>query len=134
MRYLLDTDICVFIAKHRPREVQARFAELSPGDVGMSVITYGELLYGAHKSQYRKEVCERLAALERLVPVLAMDKPTCAAYGRIRAGLEARGKMIGANDLWIAAHALAAGLTLVTNKLGEFQRVPGLNIENWVKR
>jgi tRNA(fMet)-specific endonuclease VapC len=131
MRYLLDTDICIYIAKRKPAGVLARLERLRPGDVGMSVVTYLELVYGAHKTQQVEANAARIKQLSRLIPVQALDAPAGTHYGRLRSGLEKSGLLIGAYDLLIAAHALALGLTLVTNNVREFQRVPGLRLENW---
>ena len=130
-RYLLDTNICIYIRQRRPQEVLRRFHRLRPGEAALSVITYGELLCGAAKSAHRAAAIERLRRLVRLLPALALPEGAGETYGSIRAELEARGEMIGNNDLWIAAHALAAELTLVTNNEREFRRVRGLKVQNW---
>jgi tRNA(fMet)-specific endonuclease VapC len=130
-RYLLDTNICIYIRQKRPEEVLRRFRKLRPGEAGLSVITYGELLYGAAKSKQRDLALERLHELIALMPALALPEEAAEAYGTIRAELESKGEMIGNNDLWIAAHAMAVGLTLVTNNEREFRRVHGLKIQNW---
>ena len=108
-----------------------RFRQMQHGDAVLSVITYGELLYGAERSQQRKRALESLARLVSLLPVLPLSEEAASAYGEIRATLEKRGEMIGGHDLWIAAHAKSAGLTLVTNNEREFKRVPGLKLQNW---
>lgn len=131
-RYLLDTNICIYIKNHRPPEVLARFSKLPPGKVAMSAITYGELCFGAEKSSKPKEVRQILEHLISLIPVLPLDENASLHYGKIRQHLQASGKPIGNNDLWIAAHALAGKLILVTNNVAEFERVPGLKVENWV--
>jgi tRNA(fMet)-specific endonuclease VapC len=130
-RYLLDTNICIYIRQRRPEEVSRRFRKLRPGEAALSVITYGELLYGAARSAQRTAALERLRELMRLLPPLALPEDAGETYGTLRADLETKGEMIGNNDLWIAAHALASKLTLVTNNEREFQRVRGLKIENW---
>jgi len=130
-RYLLDTNICTYIRQKKPEEVLRRFRKLRPGEAGLSVITYGELLYGAAKSEQRVAALERLRELVLLLPALALPESAAETYGTIRAELESKGEMIGNNDLWIAAHAVAAGLTLVTNKERELRRVRGLKIQNW---
>lgn len=132
-RYLLDTNICIYIAKQRPPEVLARLERLAPGAVAMSVITFGELQFGANRSQYRQTALDTLDALILAVPVLSMDDETGRHYGEIRAELQRQGKPIGNNDLWIAAHARSQELVLVTNNEREFVRVPGLEVENWVR-
>ncbi len=131
-RFLLDTNICIYIRQKQPEEVLRRFSKLRPGEAALSVITFGELLYGAHKSVQRAAALERLRELVRLLPALPLPETAAEAYGTIRADLEAKGEMIGNNDLWIAAHALAADLTLVSNNLREFRRVRGLKSQNWV--
>ena len=131
VRYLLDTNICIYIRQSRPEGVLRRFRKLRPGEAALSVITYGELLYGAAKSAQRTAALERLRELVRLLPALALPENAGETYGSIRAELESRGEMIGNNDLWIAAHALAAGLVLVTNNEKEFRRVRGLKLQNW---
>jgi tRNA(fMet)-specific endonuclease VapC len=130
-RYLLDTNICIYIRQKRPEEVLRRFRKLRPGEAALSVITYGELLYGAAKSEQRVAALERLRELVHWLPALFLPETAAEAYGRIRAELESRGEMIGNNDLWIAAHAVAAGLTLVTNNEREFRQVRGLKMQNW---
>lgn len=133
VRYLLDTNICIYIQRQKPEAVLVRFQKLKPGDAAISVITWGELLYGAEKSQQRKKALQVLEEFRSLVPVLPMPENAGIAYGAIRAALESTGELIGNNDLWIAAHAKAAGLTIVTNNERKFQRVPGLKILNWVR-
>lgn len=130
-RYLLDTNICIYIRQKRPEEVLRRFRKLRPGEAVLSVITYGELQYGAAKSEQRVVAHERLRELVNLLPALPLPETAGEIYGRIRAQLESKGEMIGNNDLWIAAHALAGRLTLVTNNEREFRRVRGLKIQNW---
>lgn len=130
-RFLLDTNICIYIRQKRPPEVLARFEKLKAGDAALSVITYGELLYGARKSRQRELALERLRDLVSLLPVLEMPSTAADEYGEIRAALEAKGEVIGGNDLWIAAHAKSEGLILVTNNEREFKRVPGLKVQNW---
>lgn len=133
-RYLLDTNICIYIKNHRPAEVLARFAKLPPGKVAMSAITYGELCFGAERSTKSKETHRILEHLTTLIPVLPLDEAASLHYGKIRQHLQANGTPIGNNDLWIASHALAQKLILVTNNTAEFERVPGLRVENWVGR
>ena len=94
--------------------------------------TYGELVYGVEKSQFREQATRQLSELAGLVPIMALPLDAGEFYGAIRAALEAKGEMIGNNDLWIAAHAKAVGLTLVTNNEREFRRIQGLKVQNWV--
>ncbi len=132
LRYLLDTNICIYIAKQSPVEVLTRFERLSVGDVGMSTITYGELLYGAQKSLHPKKTLAILEELAGLIPPLPISTEAGKFYGKIRSTLEKKGKMIGNNDLWIAAHAMSLNVTLVTNNLKEFSRISHLKTDNWV--
>jgi len=132
LRYLLDTNICIYISKHRPPEVLARFKTLRLGEVAMSVITHGELWYGVSKSSRRAEAQEVLKELAAMIPVLSIGPDVGERYGEIRGELEKSGRPIGNNDLWIAAHALALEVVLVTNDESEFARVAGQAVENWV--
>ena len=132
-RYMLDTDICIYISKQKPSGVKARFDRLKPGQTIMSVITYGELYYGASKSSQKAKALAHLAGMVQDIPVEYLDSKASEAYGKIRAELEAQGRMIGSNDLWIAAHAMALDVTLATNNEWGFLRVIGLAVENWTK-
>jgi len=132
-RYLLDTNICIYIAKQRPPSVAQRLASLAGGSVAMSVITFGELRYGAQKSQQREAALANLDKLHSLIPVITLNDLVGARYGEIRAQLERAGTPIGNNDLWIAAHALVLDVTLVTNNTREFERLPQLRLANWVE-
>ena len=132
-RFLLDTNICIYIRRRRPPAVLARFQQLKPGEAVLSVITYGELVYGAEKSQFREQASRQLAELASLLPVMELPFRAGEIYGSIRAALEAEGCTIGNNDLWIAAHAKAASLILVTNNEREFRRIQGLDIQNWAE-
>ena len=131
LRYMLDANIVIYIRRKRPESVLRRFGRLRPGEACISVIAFGELLYGANKSSQREVALERLYELAKELPALALPENAAATYGFVRAELENRGEMIGNNDLWIAAHALASGLTLVTNNEKEFRRVRGLKVQNW---
>jgi tRNA(fMet)-specific endonuclease VapC len=130
-QFLLDTNICIYIRRKKPEHVSKRFQTLRHGEAVLSVITFGELLYGAEKSQQRSLALKQLQELAELLPVMALPEAAAETYGRIRADLERKGQMIGNNDLWISAHAKAAGLTLVTNNEREFRRIPGLKLQNW---
>jgi len=130
-RYLLDTNICIYIRRKKPEEVLRRFRTLRPGEAVLSVITFGELVYGAEKSAQRGAALGLLRELAQVLPVRSLPETAAESYGTIRAELERKGEMIGNNDLWIAAHAKAAGLTLVTNNEREFRRVRGLKVQNW---
>jgi tRNA(fMet)-specific endonuclease VapC len=133
MRYLLDTNTCIYIIKRSPEQVMHRFKRLRVGDVGVSAITVCELQFGvANSSQPERN---QQALTEFLGPLEVMDFPAAAAatYGEIRAHLQRSGKLVGSYDLLLAAHALHENLTLVTNNLREFSRVPNLRAENWLE-
>lgn len=132
LRYLLDTNICIYIAKQKPLSVLHKFEHLHVGEVGMSLITYGELYYGVEKSQQAKKSKLLLDELLHLIPPLPLPLEAGKHYGEVRYQLEKQGKPIGNNDLWIAAHALAIDVILVTNNKKEFSRIRSLKIENWV--
>ncbi len=133
-RYLLDTNICIYVRRRRPPEVLARFSRLSRGEAALSLITYGELMYGAAKlNPAPPGAAEKLQEFFAMVEVLPLPIEAGRKYGEIRALLESKGQIIGNNDLWIAAHAICADLTVVTNNEREFRRIPNLRIENWTK-
>ena len=130
-RYLLDSNIVIYIRQKHPAAVLQRFDRLQVGEAAISVIAYGELLYRAMRSSQRELGLKGLGELVKVIPALALPETAAEVYGSIRSDLERRGEMIGNNDLWIAAHALASGLTLVTNNEREFRRVKGLRVQNW---
>jgi len=134
MRYLLDTNACIYIIKRSPAHVYERFKRLRVGTVGISAITYCELQFGVANSSRTDE--NQVALTEFLAPLEVLDFPSSAApvYGSIRAHLQRAGTPIGNYDLLLAAHARHAGLTLVTNNTKEFERVPHLKIENWIEQ
>lgn len=132
LQYLLDTNICIYIAKQKPLSVLRKFEQLTVGQVAMSTITYGELLFGAHKSHHPRLAMKVLEELTSLIPALPISVETGKFYGEIRSKLEKQGQPIGNNDLWIAAHALDLGVVLITNNSKEFVRIPHLKVENWV--
>jgi tRNA(fMet)-specific endonuclease VapC len=132
MKYLLDTNICIYIIKRRPDRAFERFKGLRVGDVGVSSITYAELAYGVANSS---DPDRNQAALDEFLgPLEVLDFPAAAAptYGRLRAHLRRLARPIGPLDTFIAAHALYLGTVLVTNNVREFSRVPRLTVENWV--
>lgn len=132
LRYLLDTNIVIYVLKRRPVEVLSTF-NANASRMGISSITLAELLHGAEKSS---RVSENLAAIEDFcsrLEVLPYGPKAAQHYGAIRAALEKLGQPIGVNDMHIAAHARSEGLVLVTNNMGEFARVPALEAENWVQ-
>ena len=133
LKYLLDTNIVIYVIKRRPIEAMGVFNE-NAGRMAISAVTLSELFHGAEKSA---RVAQNLAVVEEfasLLEVLPYSAKASQHYGAVRAALEKVGRPIGVNDLHIAAHARSEGLTLVTNNLGEFKRVPGLLTENWLRR
>ena len=133
MKYLIDTNICIYLIKQKPPEVVKKLKHMHMDTIAISAITVSELEYGIEKSGHTEQ--NRIALLEFLVPftILDYDQEASSEYGRIRTALEKKGKPIGAMDLLIAAHAKSKGLILVTNNEREFERVEGLKVENWVK-
>jgi tRNA(fMet)-specific endonuclease VapC len=133
MRYILDTNICIYIIKHKPPRVFEKFSNLIPGSVGISIITFSELHYGVRKSMFPEK--NQLALNQFLIPleIFEFNLDAGIEYGKIRASLEKAGTPIGPLDTLIAAHAKSLNLILVTNNEKEFQRVDGLEISNWLK-
>ena len=131
MKYMLDTNICIYIIKKKPRKVLDTLKTLEIGDVCISTITLAELEYGVNKSQ--QEERNKIALINFLTPIeiLPFSDSAAVIFGEIRASLEKRGQIIGAYDLLIAAHALSKNLILITNNTGEFSRIPGLSLQNW---
>lgn len=132
IKYLLDTNICIYIFKKHPSEVFERFKQLNFGEVGISAITYAELYFGALKHPKRLKYQEILALNLEPFEILYPSKQAYEHYADIRFNLMKAGTPIGVNDLWIAGHARSLDITLVTNNLHEFNRVPDLKLENWV--
>lgn len=130
--YLLDSDICIFVMKRRPPALLRRLEQRASRSA-ISVIAYGELAFGEVVSARREEAGAHLAALLETLQVLPLPLDAARRYADVRAFLQRSGQPIGSNDLWIAAHALADNLTLVTNNEREFRRVPGLRLENWLR-
>lgn len=131
MTYLLDTCICIYLINKRPLSLISKFKQHQPGDIGISVVTASELQYGVAKSSRKEENQERLDAFLTPFELLSYDAAAVKIYGGIRSDLEKKGQPIGPLDMLIAAQALSMGLILVTNNEKEFQRIPGLSIENW---
>ncbi len=130
--YLLDTNILSDLIRNPAGPAARRIEQIDPKEICTSIIVAAELRYGCAKKS-SATLRAKVQALLETIPVLPLDAPADSAYGAIRAALEAAGQTIGLNDLLIAAHAQALGLTLVTNNLREFNRIPGLRIENWLE-
>lgn len=131
MAYLLDTNVIIAAMKGVPGVI-GRLEKIPISALILSPIVLGELEFGAEKSAQVEKNRARLASLIENIPVVPLDTETSRRYGLIRADLEKKGTPVGANDLWIAAQALALGAVLVTDNVGEFSRVVGLEVENWV--
>ena len=135
MKYLLDTNILIYLIKNKPARVADRINDL-PGnaEIGMSFITYAELLKGVARSNRPLESEQNLVRLTRQIPVCyETNQALCKHYATQFTRLKAAGTPVGANDLWIACHALAESAILVTNNVREFSRFSGLVIENWAE-
>jgi tRNA(fMet)-specific endonuclease VapC len=131
MRWMLDTNVCIYLIREQPASVLDRFAAHSVGDIGVSVITLAELEYGVAKSS---RPARNRAALEQFVSPLevgSFDREATAVYGRVRTMLEKKGQPIASMDLLIAAHAISLDVPLITHNVKEFGKVPGLRIEDW---
>lgn len=132
-QYLLDTNICIYIIKHQPEIVRQHFEKHLPNrNILISVITLGELRFGAEKSQHKEKALKVIDELTSMIQVVELDENVAAHYAEIRQALSSKGQIIGSNDLWLAAHARANNWIMVTNNEKEFSRVDGLKVENWV--
>ena len=133
MRYMLDTNICIYAIKHKPEQVFMRLQEHDPIDICISSVTYAELVHGAEKSKAIEKNRVALALLLANIEIMNFDSLAAESYGKIRADLEKAGTPIGPFDMMIAGHAMALGYTVVTNNTKEFERVKGLKLENWIE-
>ena len=133
MRYMLDTNICIYAIKHKPEQVFLRLQEHDPSEICISSITYAELSFGVEKSQAVEKNRIALALLLANIEILNFDSLAAEQYGKIRADLEKAGTVIGQMDMMIAAHAKSCGCTIVTNNTREFIRVDGIKLENWAE-
>ena len=133
MRYMLDTNICIYAIKHKPEKVFMHLQQTDPEDVCVSSVTYAELVYGVEKSAAAERNRLALSLLLSNIAIMDFDDAAAEEYGKIRAELEKRGTPIGPLDTMIAAHAKALGLTIVTNNVKEFSRVEELEISNWAE-
>jgi tRNA(fMet)-specific endonuclease VapC len=130
LRYLLDTNICIYVMKNYPPRLRERFNRLAD-QLCVSSVTLGELHYGAEKSARRLENLQAIEHFAARLEVLSFSPKAAAHYGQIRAELERAGRPAGVHDIMIAGHARSEGLVLVTNNLREFERMSGLTVENW---
>jgi tRNA(fMet)-specific endonuclease VapC len=133
MKYLIDTNICIYIMNKKPDDVIQKFKQIKIGEIGVSTITISELQYGISKSRKRKKNEIRLNEFITPLEILPYDESAAKAYGDLRYELEKAGKPIGPLDLLIAAHAVSRNLIVVTNNDKEFKRIKKLKVENWAK-
>jgi tRNA(fMet)-specific endonuclease VapC len=133
VKYLLDTNICVFVIRQKPQGVMHRFRQHDPDDLGISTVTLAELRYGADKSQDPVKNHNALNAFLAPLEIADFDARASEAYGKVRQDLESRGLPIGPLDTMIAAHALSLNVAVVTNNANEFSRVTGLTVEDWTQ-
>ena len=134
MKYLLDTNICIYIINEKPDKVLRKFEKYPVYEFGISSITHAELQYGIEKS--KNKATNQAALDEFLLPLTILpfhDKKLVTSYGEIRAWQESKGKTIGPLDMLIAAHALSLDLTIISNNIKEFSRIPNLKCENWIR-
>lgn len=132
MKYMLDTNICVALIRHRPPALLNKIQAFPIGDVGLSSISVAELQYGAQKSRHAAQNQQALAQFLLPLVIADFDYDAALAYGEIRAHLERQGAPIGSMDTLIGAHAVSLGVTLVTNNTREFSRIPNLAVEDWM--
>ncbi|CAN5478779.1 type II toxin-antitoxin system VapC family toxin [soil metagenome] len=132
MKYLLDTNICIYLIRNRPAEVRKKFISYAVGDIGISSITVAELWVGVEKNQQRDQAAFALEQFLQALNIADFDVQAAVLYGKIRAQLEKQGTPIGPFDILIAAHAIRLDATLITNNVRKFARVSGLKVENWV--
>ena len=131
MKFMLDTNICIYLIKQKPPKVLMHFKSHAVGDIGISSITLAELRYGVFKSQYVEK--NRQALDEFILPleITDFDERAAEEYGTVRAALEKAGKPVGSMDMLIGAHALSLGVTLVTNNVREFKQIKSLKVVDW---
>lgn len=131
MKYMLDTNICIYAIKHKPEKVFKKLQKTDPSDVCISSITYAELVYGVEKSAAVEKNRLALSMMLSNIEIKDFDADAADSYGLVRADLERKGTPIGPLDMMIAGHAKSLGCTVVTNNEKEFARVKGLKIANW---
>jgi tRNA(fMet)-specific endonuclease VapC len=133
MKFLLDTDICIELIRHKPTTLLEKLISQPVGDVGLSAITVAALQHGVWKSSRTAQNADALALFLLPLAVVDFDFRAAEAYGQVRGGLEKAGATIGPLDMLIAAHAVSLEAVLVTNNVAEFGRVAGLRVENWLE-
>ena len=133
MRYMLDTNICIYAIKRKPKQVFIKLQEHEPEEICISSVTYAELVHGVEKSKAIEKNRVALALLLANIEIMNFDSLAAESYGKVRADLEKRGTPIGPLDMMIAGHAKSLGYTIVTNNIKEFKRVKDLKLENWTE-
>jgi len=131
MRYMLDTNICIYLINNKSKKILSRFKKEDLGDIVISSITLSELKFGAYNSSNVQKNLDAIAKFTTPLEVLPYSESDTDTYGKIRASLKKLGKLIGPNDTLIAAHAMSMSCILITNNLSEFKNVNGLKLENW---
>lgn len=129
--YMLDTNICIFAIKNKPATVLKKLTSHDPSDICISAITYAELRHGVEKSQAKQRNDLALTLFLSAIDIIPFGERAAEEYGRVRSYLESKGTPIGPMDMLIAAHAKSLGMTIVTNNIREFKRIPDLKIEDW---
>ena len=132
LEYMLDTNICIYVIKNRPAALRERLDQLAEA-LCISTITLGELLYGVEKSTRRSQNLQAVEQFTARLEVLPFSAKAAAHFGQIRAELARLGLPCGAYDMLTAAHARSEGLMLVSNNVREFERMPGLRLDNWAR-
>lgn len=132
MKYMLDTNICIYAIKRKPKQVFIKLQEHEPEEICISSVTYAELVHGVEKSKAIEKNRLALALLLANIEIMNFDSLAAESYGKVRADLEKNGTPIGPLDMMIAGHAKSLGYTIVTNNTKEFNKVKGLKLENWV--
>lgn len=133
MKYMLDTNICIYAIKHKPEKVFKKLQKINPSDVCISSVTYAELIYGVEKSAAVERNRLALSMMLSNIEIMNFGVLAATSYGMVRADLEKKGTPIGPLDMMIAGHAKSLGCTVVTNNVKEFSRVKGLKVVNWAE-
>jgi tRNA(fMet)-specific endonuclease VapC len=131
MKFMLDTNICIYIIKQKPPKALKHFSSHSVGDIGISSITLAELQYGVAKSRHIQKNRQALSEFTLPLEIVHFDEKAAESYGEVRAALEKAGRPIGSMDMLIGAHALSLGIALVTNNIKEFRLIKGLRVVDW---
>ena len=134
MKILLDTNICIYLINKKSEAILRHFNEYKAGEIGISSITYSELIFGAYKSSKVEQNLEALSEFILPLEIVPFDDEAGFAYGKIRANLEKKGILIGPMDLLIGSHAISLQIPLVTNNEKEFNKISEIQLINWIKK